>query len=181
MNRLRINRANFCMFMVGLLLSSLVSAECTNRNFNIKITKPDSRYIDHGDGTVTDTVTELMWQKCTLGLSGNDCGTGVAESLTWQAALAVSNENSDYGYVDWRLPNINELASLGELACYGPAINETFFPAIPQGFMFWSSTPAYPDSAWSVYFYNGLKFSRQKNLANFTNTEYYVRLVRNAN
>jgi hypothetical protein len=33
----------------------------------------DNRYTNHGNGTVTDNQTNLMWKKCTQGRSGNDC------------------------------------------------------------------------------------------------------------
>ena len=31
------------------------------------ITRPDSRYTDNGNGTVTDLVTGLMWKQCSEG------------------------------------------------------------------------------------------------------------------
>ena len=112
----------------GILISTMVAAECpANRNPDITLTKPNSIYTDNGDGTVSDTITGLMWHKCPLGLSGNDCTVGTELALTWQAALAAANGNTDYGYSDWRLPNRNELDSLMEVACT-TGINESMFP-----------------------------------------------------
>jgi hypothetical protein len=31
------------------------------------------RYLDNGDGTITDTKTQLMWKKCSEGQSGDNC------------------------------------------------------------------------------------------------------------
>jgi hypothetical protein len=161
------------LFIVALF-SSQVFAECTtNRNANISITKPDSQYTDHGDGTVTDKQTGLMWQKCTLGLTGTSCASGTALTLTWQAALASANNNTDNGYSDWRVPNKNELESLVEDACSNPAINETVFPAtVSSGY--WSSSPyaGHGSVAWYVGFSNGGVNNNDKYYSD------YVRLVR---
>ncbi|WP_169314601.1 PEGA domain-containing protein [Thiothrix nivea] len=36
------------------------------------------RYIDHGNGTITDSQTRLMWKKCSEGQSGNACSSEAA-------------------------------------------------------------------------------------------------------
>lgn len=57
-------------------------------------------YQDNGDGTITDLVTGLMWQKTpTLNISYAD-------------ALAGADTATTGGYDDWRLPTIKELYSL---------------------------------------------------------------------
>ncbi|MEM7828109.1 MAG: DUF1566 domain-containing protein, partial [Candidatus Aenigmatarchaeota archaeon] len=64
---------------------------------------PNTALVDNGDGTVTDVSTGLMWQK--------------AESppgQTWESAISYCEELSLAGFSDWRLPNIKELASLGD-------------------------------------------------------------------
>ena len=47
-----------------------------NLNASEKVAKTDDRYVDHGDGTVTDKVTGLMWMKCVYGQSGHLCEDG---------------------------------------------------------------------------------------------------------
>ena|SRR5690554_159323 len=139
-------------------------------------TKPASQYQINSDGTVTDKKTDLVWAQCTYGLSGNNCATGSAQSFTWKGALDVAQaaNSAEYlGHGDWRLPNIKELQSLAEKACYSPAINEVVFPnTLSSGY--WSSSPyAYiSGSAWYVYFYYGDEDSLNKN------NSFYVRLVR---
>ena len=157
---------------IGALFSSQVFAVSVC-NTDILITKPDSQYTVHGDGTVTDKQTGLMWQKCTLGLTGASCAAGIALTLTWQAALASANNNTDNGYSDWRVPNKNELESLAEQACQGPAINKTVFPATVSN-SYWSSSPyAYYNSyAWIVNFSYGNVDSNDRSYSG------YVRLVR---
>src|SRR5262249_34447871 len=74
---------------------------------------PNPRFTDHGNGTVTDNLTGLMWLK-----DANCYGL-----KTWQDALdtvarfntapathnCVGYDESNPPYGDWRLPNINEL------------------------------------------------------------------------
>ena len=131
---------SFTLIFICLLFGTQVIAECTvNRNSNILITKPDTIYTNNGDGTVTDKKTGLMWQRCLLGMTGPSCATGTATKFIWHNALIAANENTDNGYSDWRVPNINELASLLEDACANPMINSTLFPATTNNH--WSSSP----------------------------------------
>jgi len=63
-----------------------------------------NNFTDNNDGTITDSVTELMWSK-------DDCGTG----LNWEEALDwiyQKNQENYLGYNDWRLPNAKELQSI---------------------------------------------------------------------
>ena len=57
-------------------------------------------YKDNGDGTISDTVTGLMWQA--------DSG----EKKTFAEAVAGASKCRVGGYDDWRLPSIKELYSL---------------------------------------------------------------------
>lgn len=67
-----------------------------------------NRFVDHGDGTVSDDATGLMW-------SQNDSGAEVPEGLNWEEALAWAEAQNDAEYLsydDWRLPNVKELQSI---------------------------------------------------------------------
>lgn len=121
----------------------------------------DDRFTVHGDGTVTDTRTGLMWQQCTDGTSGSDCATGTATAhADFAAALArATTVNADKagagrGHGDWRVPNRNELASLVNRACEAPAISRVPFPAT-RAASYWSSSPAGAGRAWYVDFNDG--------------------------
>ena len=135
---------------------------------------PDDRYTLHGDGTVTDTATGLVWQRCSLGQSwnGSTC-TGNASLYTWQGALQQGEGNSFAGYSDWRLPNRKELRSIVTYDRYSPAINTTVFPNTPST-GYWSSSPDAGGSydVWIVYFGNGA----DGNYARYS--AHAVRLVR---
>lgn len=161
------------LLVSSMSISMIALADCTNRNTDITLSKPDNIYTDHGDGTVTDNETGLMWKKCTLGLSGNDCSIGSIRYRPWGGALTTANSNSDHGYDDWRLPNIKELASLIENACNDPAINESIFPNTPS-VSFWASSPA-KDSAFTPWY---VEFNRGNIFGIINIAPAGVRLVR---
>lgn len=134
-------------------------------------------FTDNGDGTVTDTVTGLMWDKCSWGQSSTtDCSGGSASTHAWSAALGVAvtaNTASHRGYTDWRLPNRTELESLVKIGAISPAIDTTAFPNTPLAW-FWSATTYAPNSilAWVVLFGSGDLYTYYKVM------DSYVRLVR---
>lgn len=126
-------------------------------------------FTDNGDGTITDTVTCLQWQKATMD-TNND---GTPDPLTWQQALAAAEGLTLAGKSDWRLPDKNELRSLVDYSRYSPAIDPVF-AATTQPSSYWSST-TFADSshlAWLVNFFNGLDDHDNKT------PNYYVRAVR---
>lgn len=139
-------------------------------------------FTDNNDGTVTDTETGLMWDKCSwdqtwTGASpaSNTC-EGSALTYQWAAALGLAvtaNGNNHRGYNDWRLPNKNELESLVDITRSSPAIDPAF-PNTPSDYFYWSSTTIAPDpaSAWFVAFSDGGLYGSLK--GGF----YRVRLVR---
>ncbi len=67
-------------------------------------------YQDNGDGTVTDLVTGLMWQKSPdLNVDGL---INVTDKMSYDEAMAAADTFSLAGYDDWRLPSIKEMYSL---------------------------------------------------------------------
>ena len=59
------------------------------------------RFVDHGDGTVTDTKTGLMWASKDNGIP-----------INWPDALSYCQNYSGGGHTDWRMPTLAELSSL---------------------------------------------------------------------
>ena len=126
-------------------------------------TTPPSVYIVHGDGTVSDRNSGLMWKQCYEGLSGTACATGTTTQLRWSSALDAAKNSAFAGYSDWRLPNRKELESLVDTSCYSPAVNDTVFPGTGGDFVWTSSTQdGDPSMAWLVYFYVGNAASDNK-------------------
>lgn len=113
-------------------------------------------FTDNGDSTITDTSTNLLWQKCATGLSGSSCSTGSASSQSWSSALNTCKALTLAGK-SWRLPNVNELRSILDYATTGPVIDATAFPGTPSS-AFWSSTTTATNAAnaWRVDFSGAL-------------------------
>src|SRR5208283_443225 len=76
-------------------------------------------YTDNGNGTVTDNVTGLMWQK-----QDDDTMRTWSDASTYCTNLGVGE------YSDWRLPAVMELMSIVNYGIPdpGPTINTTYFP-----------------------------------------------------
>lgn len=72
--------------MAGLLLAVALQANAT--------------LIDNGDGTVTDTATNLMWLK----------NTQQSGLMNWSSAVTWADNLVFAGYDDWRLPSAGLLA-----------------------------------------------------------------------
>lgn len=158
------------LFLAVFLVSASQGQTC---NPNIPLKTPDNEFIDHGDGTVTHQRTGLIWKQCPEGLHGPDCDQGTVTDMTWSEALVHASSHEFASHSNWRLPNIKELASIAETACYASAINLSIFPN-DQGWFAWSSSPDTNNSdfAWSFSFYYGYDNVRDKG------NDGYVRLVR---
>ncbi len=119
-------------------------------------TTPSSRFTINGNGTVTDKQTGLIWARCPEGQSGSSCESGSATGYNWQSALDHADSSGLAGENDWRLPNIKELGSIIERACYLPAINLHVFPNVSAS-LFWTSSPEINNSnnTWVVDFSTG--------------------------
>ena len=161
----------FTLLLAALALSFSLSAQTINDN--IRNDWPDERYQVHDDGTVTDTVTGLMWMQCSLGQDSEDDCSGSASGYNWEKALGAAEGHVFATYSDWRLPNIKELSSLAARDRYSPAINSTVFPNTPNS-SYWSASPNANGSnyAWLLNFAYG--YDRY----DFRNDNYHVRLVR---
>lgn len=153
-----------CVIAVALSLPGPAQAAC---NPNLTRETPDSDFVVNAGGhTVTHTRTGLTWRRCQLGMAwnGSTC-SGTAQSMIWQSALlavqAINDGAGLDGHRDWRMPDLNELMTLVDHACYDPAINTNRFPntAYPSAHIakYWSSTPdGSVGRAWSVDFQFGM-------------------------
>ena len=90
--RHKVNLPIVLLIFIGILFTFMVLPD-----------QASSRFVNNGDGTVTDTVTGLMW-------AAKDNG-GL---INWHNASIYSQRFEAGGYNDWRLPTLIELASLFE-------------------------------------------------------------------
>ena len=115
------------------------------RDFTLPPLLPQ-HYTDNGNGTITDNLTLLVWQKLLA-----------PDTLIWDQALTYADTLTLAGYNDWRLPNIKELQSIADLAASNPAMNPIF--TVGSGVKYyWSSTTQFNNgaNAWYLNSLNGI-------------------------
>ncbi|MCK5198978.1 MAG: DUF1566 domain-containing protein, partial [Spirochaetales bacterium] len=105
---------------------------------------PTPRFTDNNNGTVTDNLTALIWEK-----------TPPSSALNWTSAISYANDLVLAGFSDWHLPNINELESLlnaGVDNLYDWLELEGFGSIPEPDGLFWTSTTYAPinDNAWFI-------------------------------
>jgi len=109
------------------------------------------RFVDNGDGTVTDNCTGLMWQK--------DTARG---GYTWQQALKYCERLEFAGHDDWRLPNVRELVSIVDYGRINPSIDPVFQVSGGMSPRYWSSSHtvslSISTTAWCAEFGTSLVF-----------------------
>jgi hypothetical protein len=117
------------------------------------------RMRDNHDGTVTDTVTMLMWQQTTA-----------TRKYTWEDALFYAEDLSLGGHSDWRVPNRNELQSLLDFRNGVVVFADTKIDA-----MYWSSTTCKNNAhnAWCINFEVGVASSPNNKIHSS-----YIRAIR---
>ncbi len=119
-------------------------------------------FVDNGDGTVTDRATGLMWQK-----------DGSPDGMTWANAkeyVNTLNRKRFAGYSDWRLPTVEELASLMKSSrSKGNLYIDPVFSEKQE--YCWGADTFGPDIAW----YANFKAGMSRHIYHFF---YYVRVTR---
>lgn len=108
---------------------------------------------DQGDGTVSDNISGLSWQKCALGrFSDAICSDdgGASDTLDWPGALAFCENLILASRTDWRLPSAHELLTLVDQNTSMPAIDGTRFPATSAS-GYWTSTTAFSFAGMQAY------------------------------
>jgi len=108
------------------------------------------KYLDNGDGTITDLATGLMWPK---DATGAGCYNGATR--TWVQAIAFCEELDFAEHDDWRLPNVKELQTIIDYSRKSPCIDPIFLNTVASAY--WSGTTylGNTDFAWYWWFANG--------------------------
>jgi hypothetical protein len=113
-----------------------------------------TRFTDLANGTIQDTLTDLIWSKDANTPGPDSCAPAITKN--WQNSLdyvTCLNTNSYLGFTDWRLPNQNELSSLVNYAQLNQAawLAELGFTGV-QAVYYWSSSTNADSSsdAWGV-------------------------------
>lgn len=122
-----------------------------------------NHYTDNSNGTITDNLTNLVWQKIPS-----------TTAQTWEQAIAMAENLSLAGFTDWHLPNIKELQSLNDEGVIAPSISSPYFQNLGVK-KYWSSTTL-PNQTTKVWYWDtqfGITTYDTK-----TNTNYVI-CVRN--
>jgi hypothetical protein len=148
-------------------------------DFRPGVAWPNPRFVNNGDGTVTDMLTGLVWLRdaSCADLAGTDAfGRG-----TWLTALSAVGSLADgaCGLTDgseagnWRLPSRFEIESLIDLEYAYPALSNAAgtakwtegnaFSGVQSG-GYWSSTSnaSFPQYAWFMFLDYGPVLSDDK-------------------
>jgi hypothetical protein len=127
-------------------------------------------FIDHGDGTLTDTVTGLMWQK-------SDGG-----EMTWENAVQYCKQLALAGHIDWRLPDAHESFSILNHQYVNPSLDVNFFTASAAEY-WWSGERQYNDTSkvWVTNAGGGIgNHPRTETISAGGTKRFHVRAVRDA-
>ena len=123
----------------------------------------EKRFCDNGDGTVTDKETDLMWCQ-------TDAYQDTSKWSNWFMAedyIKSLNNKKFAGYVDWRMPNLDEAESLfdedvhiRDMDRFEIFIDPAFSPG--GGFTTWTSDERPHGTACIFYFRYGHANSNHK-------------------
>ena len=86
-----------------------------------------ARFVDNGDGTVTDTILKIMWQK---GDSGKE--------VTFEEAQKYCQNLRLGSHADWRLPKPDELETATVIKLLMPRRSRDTYARFD---LYWSSNP----------------------------------------
>ncbi|NOZ54438.1 MAG: DUF1566 domain-containing protein [Gammaproteobacteria bacterium] len=139
-------------------------------------TNDTSLRFDIEDDTIVDIDSGLTWMRCGIGQTwdGQTCA-GEVTLLTWHEAneklkeMTVQNESND----GWRLPRVNELATIIDISCKDPRIDLTIFPNTPATY-YWTNSRV-PKGYGEAYV---LSFGSERVSSKALDSRYAVRLVR---
>ena len=151
------------------------TAQCTFDTSNCNNTK----FVANDNGTVTDNVSGLTWERKTdslvLCLGGSpQC---VNNTYSFGDALAFFipqlNQLEYAGFSDWRLPTLGELATIGSFTlCPPPCIDPIFGPTQAQDY--WSREFCPGSNSMAI----GLNFNNGFSSCSSTASAYGARAVR---
>jgi hypothetical protein len=89
-------------------------------------------FTDNGDGTITDNVTGLMWEKKSRDGSLHDreksftWAPGTGSIWEWIGQVNAENGKGFADHTDWRIPNVKELDSIVDYGFASPTASAEF-------------------------------------------------------
>lgn len=149
------------VFFFSDLIEAQETTEKHSKAAGSNITQGDSsarsRFVDNGDGTVTDQRTGLMWLKS---------GRPTFGAMPWNKAVSYCSNLDQAGYKDWYLPSKKEWETLLSSSQQNPAITRPNpFKDVVTYLNYWTRTgfDFTPNYNWSVNLYYGKGTLMSKN------------------
>jgi hypothetical protein len=156
------------LMVVSAALAVLLLSNCTDNRVEevCKDTIPRAdkgRFVVNNEGVAKDSESGVIWYRCPAGqrYSNYRC-KGDTLNLSWDDAMAYAEEFSEKSGVVWRLPTSDEMQSVTEESCVGPAINHNVFPTVDSA-NHWTSSKSLHQNIFrcAVNTYNGRMSCRQ--------------------
>jgi hypothetical protein len=96
-----------------------------------------NRFIDKGDGTIYDSVTNLTWLKTGTCFSQQNWDNAIAKSSTLASGQCGLSDGSKAG--DWHLPTIDEFRTFFDAEQNQRSLNAVGFSSVQLNY-YWSSS-----------------------------------------
>ncbi|WP_282010798.1 Lcl C-terminal domain-containing protein [Nitrospina watsonii] len=158
--------AGWVLLVLWMLLAPSGSTDGHAASDSPEARSQDRRFIDHGDGTVSDTETGLMWLK-------KDSYLDTGRWLDWRQSfdyVQKLNDDTFAGHIDWRMPTVDELKTLYEADKTNSAqVGREMIIHIDPIFAregcgsLWSSETNGHFNSFGLIFNTGTRFSANKN------------------
>lgn len=141
--------------------------------------KETERFVDNGDGTVTDTMKDLMWMK-------NDTWVDLQHLVSWDQSQDYINEMNAQkfaGYDDWRIPSSTAAKELYDPDYSNVDVDgcEIHIPSIfppGSGYTTWTTDTRGAKSAMGYDYRSDYEFWLAKNNVGFPSSVRPVRIVK---
>jgi hypothetical protein len=177
-----------------LLLISLALLDACEAFRALRPMRPEDRFADNGDGTITDQLHGLTWEKKSDDGSIHDkdkvyvlTGSSIYPRARDGLLDQLNSSPCFGGYCDWRIPSYEELRTIVDRQTMLPAVHQAFNQNCMPGCSveacscmesgkYWSSTDSRTDAcrAWVVSFTKGDGDAFDQK----TGTPHHVRAVR---
>jgi len=169
------------------------TASATRTATSSRTPTPTPRFIDNGNGTITDTTTNLVWEKKSDDGGPHDYNDNPASMYTWSASGSTQPNGTVFAFVqalnntnfggrrDWRLPTLEELQTIVSTGgimpgrpVVPPAFDDDCLPgcsvtqcSCTRALNYWTRTVDVTNNqrAWYVLFNNGQSGTALKTLA----------------